>query len=812
MEGFSRRAKPLFDLLKKGERFVWGAEQQRAFDDLKICLTTAPILALPIDGGRFVIDTDASDSAAGAVLSQIQNGEEKVIAYVSRTFRGAETRYTTNQRELSAVIFGLKQFRSYVLGRTFLLRTDHSALRYVMTTKEVGTIQGRHLDFLAQFKGMTIEHRPGVSHRNGDALSRRPSGCTEAKPGRPYTAAAAATRPTESDERVGAGKRPKGTTTTVSDEQPDVMIDETAALCVSAVTEMNQPEVVKKQRRMGRTKRLRALKSECEFEFVCSLNDALKKTLWNDPSQQQKNEPEVVAVVQTRSQTGSGKSQIDGHDAVSSNQATKPICETDDKAETERLPVDFLLFSAEEAMELLSKTDLTIEQREDPVLNEIIQLKSYAGTDDANQLKGDSATHEAYRKQWKRLQMEGNLLMLQADGSEELLTVLPTKLGRAYVIICHLESGHQGQTKTAERFATRFYFPGWRNEAKMVCTECPTCAGYCKGAPPRQGEMQLMEVKLPMDRLSIDLVGPNPATPRHNVYILTIIDYFSRYLWAIPIRNKSARSVITALHRHIFSTWGLCRELYSDQGGEFSNSLMDDVCKEYGIRKVRTSPYRAASNGRCERAHRTIHSILAKTVKEDQTNWDLILAAATLSYNTNRHTSTGCTPISLMTGREAIMPVDLGMSRPSRLTTMAGPVGYKDWLQLKLRQTFETARQRSARMAKLRKLRYDRKVKAVTFSVGTKVLLRREASRPGLNSKWRRLYDGPYVVEERRGPVNYWVRRLPNGRRTVAHVDRMRLWRRSATKTKKKRTATDSADEMELNEPLRRSGRLQKRN
>ena len=111
---------------------------------------------------------------------------------------------------------------------------------------------------------------------------------------------------------------------------------------------------------MGRTKRLRALKSECEFEFVCSLNDASKKTLWNDPSQQQKNEPEVVAAVQTRSQTGSGKSQIDGLDAVSSNQAIKPFCETDDKAETERMPVDFLLFSAEEAMELLSNNERTL--------------------------------------------------------------------------------------------------------------------------------------------------------------------------------------------------------------------------------------------------------------------------------------------------------------------------------------------------------------------------------------------------------------------------------------------------------------------
>ena len=176
--------------------------------------------------------------------------------------------------------------------------------------------------------------------------------------------------------------------------------------------------------------------------------------------------------------------------------------------------------------------------------------------------------------------MDDGWLVRDKPSAELIQVVLPEHLWRPFITVCHLEGGHQGALKTAERFAGRFYCPGWRRIADDVCTECPTCAGYCRGKPPRQGEMQMMEIGKPMERMAIDLVGPNPSTPRQNIYILTAIDSFSRYMWAVPIRNKLARTVIAALHRYVFSVWGLCREIYSDQGSEFNNELMDSICKE----------------------------------------------------------------------------------------------------------------------------------------------------------------------------------------------------------------------------------------
>ena len=136
VEGFSDIAKPLSELTKKNQPFVWGPEQQRAFEKLKYCLTHYPVLAPPLPEGKYIIDTDASDFAMGAVLQQEQHGTVRVIAYASKTFDVAERMYGTTRKELAAIIYALKEFRHYVVGGvSFLLRTDHGALTSLFKTQ-----------------------------------------------------------------------------------------------------------------------------------------------------------------------------------------------------------------------------------------------------------------------------------------------------------------------------------------------------------------------------------------------------------------------------------------------------------------------------------------------------------------------------------------------------------------------------------------------------------------------------------------------------------------------------------------------------
>ena len=92
----------------------------------------SPILSYPNFSKPFILDTDASDTAIGAVLSQMQGGQEKVIAYASRTLSKSERKYCVTKKELLAVVHFIKYFRHYLYGRQFLVRTDHSSLRWFL--------------------------------------------------------------------------------------------------------------------------------------------------------------------------------------------------------------------------------------------------------------------------------------------------------------------------------------------------------------------------------------------------------------------------------------------------------------------------------------------------------------------------------------------------------------------------------------------------------------------------------------------------------------------------------------------------------
>ena len=163
-------AAPMTQLLEKGVKFHWSCECEEAFNQLKGALTSAPILGYPRPEGELIIDTDASDTGLGAVLSQRQDGQERVLSYASRTLSRPERNYCVTRRELLAVLFAVRKFKAY-LGSRVRLRTDHHALRWLTSFKEPEGQIARWLEELAAYD-LRIEHRPGKKHGNADGLSR----------------------------------------------------------------------------------------------------------------------------------------------------------------------------------------------------------------------------------------------------------------------------------------------------------------------------------------------------------------------------------------------------------------------------------------------------------------------------------------------------------------------------------------------------------------------------------------------------------------------------------------------------------------
>ncbi|KAH9670463.1 Endonuclease [Citrus sinensis] len=168
IKGYSAKAAPLTDMLKKNRTWYWSEECQRAFEELKRAISEEPVLALPDHTKAFEVQTDASDFAIGGVLMQ----EGHPIAFESRKLNDTERRYTVQEKEMTAIIHCLRVWRHYLLGSHFTIMTDNVATSYFQTQKKLSPKQARWQDFLAEFD-YRLEYKPGKANVVADALSRK---------------------------------------------------------------------------------------------------------------------------------------------------------------------------------------------------------------------------------------------------------------------------------------------------------------------------------------------------------------------------------------------------------------------------------------------------------------------------------------------------------------------------------------------------------------------------------------------------------------------------------------------------------------
>jgi transposase InsO family protein len=174
VKDYSKVAAPLTALSTPATKgWPWGPAQEASFAALKQAIATAPMIHTPDLSRPFVVTTDASNFAVGAVLTQGVAPEERTIAFESRKLTPAEVKYPVHDKEMAAVVYALKKWRHYLLGTHTTVVTDHKALEFFATQPHLNPRQVRWLGLLAEYDH-TIVHRSGKSNVVADALSRRP--------------------------------------------------------------------------------------------------------------------------------------------------------------------------------------------------------------------------------------------------------------------------------------------------------------------------------------------------------------------------------------------------------------------------------------------------------------------------------------------------------------------------------------------------------------------------------------------------------------------------------------------------------------
>lgn len=168
---FAKLTKPMTQCLKKGSKIIFSDDYMNCFEKCKTLLTNDPILQYPDFSKDFILTTDASNVAIGAVLSQGFIGNDKPIAYASRTLNDSEINYSTIEKELLAIVWATKYFRPYLFGRQFKVVTDHKPLQWIMNLKEPSSRLTRWRLKLSEYN-FSVVYKKGKHNLNADALSR----------------------------------------------------------------------------------------------------------------------------------------------------------------------------------------------------------------------------------------------------------------------------------------------------------------------------------------------------------------------------------------------------------------------------------------------------------------------------------------------------------------------------------------------------------------------------------------------------------------------------------------------------------------
>ena len=243
------------------------------------------------------------------------------------------------------------------------------------------------------------------------------------------------------------------------------------------------------------------------------------------------------------------------------------------------------------------------------------------------------------------------------DGRTFKCILVPEVLQDSMIILAHDYSGHNGSRRTYNCLKRQYYWPGIRKQIFRHCKKCKECVLQNQGQPEKCfGHFDLPD--LPMEFICMDLVGPiHPPSSRGNKYVLMVIDMLTGFTIAVPIKNKNAETICEAYRDNIYCVFGRSSRMLTDNGSEFKNKEMHEVCDTLGLKHIFSPVYTPHSNGRLEGWHRFFKACIEKHIRGGGVEWDELVPLAVSAYNFFLCQSSKESPFVLMFGRDPITPV-----------------------------------------------------------------------------------------------------------------------------------------------------------
>ncbi|MES9994361.1 MAG: RNase H-like domain-containing protein [Candidatus Thiodiazotropha sp.] len=357
-----------------------------------------------------------------------------------------------------------------------------------------------------------------------------------------------------------------------------------------------------------------------------------------------------------------------------------------------------------------------------------------------------------------------------------LQLVIPDSFREKVLRLAHetLMAGHLGIKKTMDRVLTEFFWPGVCGDVARFCKSCDICQRTIqKGRVTKVPLGKLPLIDTPFKRVAVDIVGPiEPRSDRKSRYILTMIDYATRYPEAVALPGIETERVAEALVE-MFSRVGIPDEMLTDCGSQFTAEVMKEVSRLLSLQQLTTTPWHPICNGLVERFHSTLKQMLRRMCAERPKDWDKYLPALLFAIREVPQESLGFSPFELLYGRNVKGPMAILRelwSEEVQDEQVLSTYQYVLDLRERLEQTCNLAHENLKKAQVRQKVYYDRRARSRKFNVGDKVLLLLPTNSNKLLLQWR----GPYEIVEVVNRMDYKVQ--VNGVISTYHANMLKQY------------------------------------